>query len=300
MTTESRQKAPAATQAFQAWQDGISSMLSGYNRQASQLSTGMWGMRIDPTTVRESFSRIAAESREVAGAQVAVASEFLRIPFYLTGTASPAGLQKSYGRLFEAYNRLFSAYMTAAAPLRETVERTVNTAAKVADTQVKTAREITEDVATAQKASSKAAIDATTTLTSQAVRASANAVDQAIEVANQATRRAERQSRAASHPAQLIKGNLAAGGEKIYHIPGQSSYDRTQAEATFATEEEAQAAGFRRAETPGGGKVKGKVSRTGERIYHVAGQANYDRFDADMLFETEEAAQAAGFRPSRR
>ena len=42
-----------------------------------------------------------------------------------------------------------------------------------------------------------------------------------------------------------------------------------------------------------------KLSRDGERIYHVPGQANYDRVDAEFLFETEEQAQAAGFRPSQ-
>jgi hypothetical protein len=41
MITETRQQAPATMQAFQAWQDGISAMLSGYNRQASQLSAGL-------------------------------------------------------------------------------------------------------------------------------------------------------------------------------------------------------------------------------------------------------------------
>lgn len=44
---------------------------------------------------------------------------------------------------------------------------------------------------------------------------------------------------------KLIKGNINAKGEKIYHVPGSSNYDRTQPEEWFATEEEAQAAGYR-------------------------------------------------------
>ncbi|MGN7468760.1 thermonuclease family protein [Brevibacillus sp. SAFN-007a] len=44
---------------------------------------------------------------------------------------------------------------------------------------------------------------------------------------------------------KAIKGNINAKGEKIYHVPGSASYERTKAEMWFATEEEAQAAGFR-------------------------------------------------------
>ncbi|HLZ72103.1 MAG TPA: hypothetical protein VKV26_19530 [Dehalococcoidia bacterium] len=47
-------------------------------------------------------------------------------------------------------------------------------------------------------------------------------------------------------------------------------------------------------------QIRGKITREGERIYHLPGQANYDRVDPDMLFESEEAARAAGFRPSQR
>ena len=73
-----------------------------------------------------------------------------------------------------------------------------------------------------------------------------------------------------------------------------------QAEELFATEEEARASGYRRSGAPGGGTIKGVV-RGGERIYHVPGQANYDRIEEpDMLFETEEQAEANGFRRAQR
>ncbi|PNR95841.1 thermonuclease family protein [Petrotoga sp. 9PWA.NaAc.5.4] len=44
----------------------------------------------------------------------------------------------------------------------------------------------------------------------------------------------------------LIKGNINSKGEKIYHLPGGIYYNQTIPEVWFKTEEEAQAAGFRR------------------------------------------------------
>ena len=48
-----------------------------------------------------------------------------------------------------------------------------------------------------------------------------------------------------SQGACVIKGNVGRNG-KIYHIPGQKYYDKTNPEAIFCTEAEAQSAGFRR------------------------------------------------------
>lgn len=45
---------------------------------------------------------------------------------------------------------------------------------------------------------------------------------------------------------KTIKGNISSSGEKIYHVPGGQFYDVTKAEEWFATEEEAQAAGYRK------------------------------------------------------
>ncbi|MGB4722972.1 MAG: thermonuclease family protein [Defluviitoga tunisiensis] len=44
----------------------------------------------------------------------------------------------------------------------------------------------------------------------------------------------------------LIKGNINSKGEKIYHMPGGMYYEQTIPEVWFKTEEEAQAAGFRK------------------------------------------------------
>lgn len=53
-------------------------------------------------------------------------------------------------------------------------------------------------------------------------------------------------------PECLIKGNINSHGEKIFHIPGGASYDRTvvdpeHGEAWFCTEGEAVQEGFRKA-----------------------------------------------------
>jgi endonuclease YncB( thermonuclease family) len=52
---------------------------------------------------------------------------------------------------------------------------------------------------------------------------------------------------AAGGGACRIKGNHSRRGEWIYHVPGMPYYEQTRAEATFCTEAEAQAAGYRRA-----------------------------------------------------
>jgi endonuclease YncB( thermonuclease family) len=49
-----------------------------------------------------------------------------------------------------------------------------------------------------------------------------------------------------------IKGNISAGGERIYHLPGMRDYERTRindraGERMFCSEDEAQAAGWRSA-----------------------------------------------------
>jgi micrococcal nuclease len=45
----------------------------------------------------------------------------------------------------------------------------------------------------------------------------------------------------------VIKGNINSKGEKIYHVPGGANYESTKPEKCFQSEEEAKAAGFRKA-----------------------------------------------------
>lgn len=273
----------ATEQLLSAWQDGWQALFGGYRRQISALGTGAQTTPTERQPVRRAFERIAAGTQALTLAQLDLAAEWLRLPLALTLPANTSGLAASYGRLIEAYGELLSAYLSAAAPVQAFTlrvgARAGETAEKLVEAQVETARRTTA----AGDLASRAAIEATAT-----------AVEQAAEVAERASDGAQ------ASVDRRIKGNINAHGEKIYHLPGQSSYERTQAEEWFSSEEAAQTAGYRRAETPGGGAVKGKITREGERIYHLPGQANYDRVEPDMLFETEEQARAAGFRPSQR
>ena len=50
----------------------------------------------------------------------------------------------------------------------------------------------------------------------------------------------------------VIKGNISSSGDRIYHVPGQRYYDKTlinwlKGERWFCTEQEAVAAGWRKA-----------------------------------------------------
>ena len=59
---------------------------------------------------------------------------------------------------------------------------------------------------------------------------------------------AQAEEAAPSCPEPKIKGNINSRGEKIYHLPGGRYYEQTKAEMMFCTEEEASAAGFRKAQ----------------------------------------------------
>ena len=297
MTTGNRGVAPEAARVTRAWQDGAQTLFASYGeqmRRMSELSSTFLAPRwLGRPEVRETIERIAQGTRDVANAQVAVAGEWLRAPFWLTGGASPVDLQAGYARLFEAQRELVRTYLDAALGWQRAVtgaaERATEIAQQAVDSQTLTARA----VANTARETQQATVDATRRATETVTETASRAVREAGEAAQEAAERAELLQRP-------IKGNLSSRGEKIYHLPGQASYERTEADETFATEEEAQAAGYRRSQTRGGGTIKGNINRDGERIYHLPGQVNYDRIEAEMLFETEEQAQAAGFRPAQR
>lgn len=65
---------------------------------------------------------------------------------------------------------------------------------------------------------------------------------------------AQSQTQAAPNPNCVIKGNISASGEKIYHVPGQNYYEKTvidesKGERWFCTEAEAQTAGWRKSKS---------------------------------------------------
>lgn len=320
-----------------AWQDGAQAMFAGYGdqmRRLMEMNTAFTQPRwLDRDEMRETAQRFTQTTREVTTAQVAVFGEWLRAPLWFTGQASPADLQARYTRLFEAQRELVRTYLDAALGAQRVMagvtERAAEVARKAVDAQTETAQKVASDVRQAQEAT----IDATrqtangvrqateqaaentrrvvnqvqetaTRAATEAAEATTRAAERATETTNRAVKEAsevvkETTDRAAQAQ-RPVKGNINSRGEKIYHIPGQATYERTDADETFATEEEAQAAGYRRSQSRGGGSIKGHVSRDGEKIFHLPGQANYDRIEADALFETEEAAIAAGFRAAQR
>ena len=73
------------------------------------------------------------------------------------------------------------------------------------------------------------------------------AADAASPVAAEPSESANAELPPASCENPQIKGNINSKGERIYHVPGGASYDATKAEMMFCTEEEAAAAGFRKA-----------------------------------------------------
>jgi hypothetical protein len=289
-----------AERAMKAWEDGFNAFLGGYGREAMRLTSSMWSFNLNSDLVREAIDRIMDSTRDVTNAQMTVASEWLRLPVAFTQNADVSSLQTSVMRLFEAYNKLIAAYVSAAAPARDAMlrsaEQATEAASDVAQDQAQTAREVTKSATRAQQATTEAVNGAIT----RGSRAAANAAERSTDTASRTANTSERETRGYADTDRAIKGQAGANGEKVYYVPGQSGYERAEASEAFATEEEAQAAGYRRAENSGGGHIKGNVSREGERIYHLPGQANYDRVDADMLFESEEQARSAGYRPSQR
>jgi len=304
MVTSNERTAADATRITRAWQDGAQAMVSGYGeqwRRMAEMSATMLQPRwLEENGLRETVEKISEGTREVTSAQVAIAGEWLRAPLWLTGSASPLDLQARYTRLFEAQRGLLRAYLDALTGWQRAMagatERATAVAKDAVDAQTLTARRVANDVRDVQQATIEATRDAAEAARDAASRTVAQARETVARATNGVAEAADR-AQTAQRP---VKGNINARGEKIYHLPGQSSYERTDSETTFATEEEAQQAGFRRAQTPGGPTIKGHVNREGERIYHLPGQANYDRVDGDMLFETEEQARAAGFRPAQR
>lgn len=51
---------------------------------------------------------------------------------------------------------------------------------------------------------------------------------------------------------------------------------------------------------PNGEKIKGNINSKGEKIYHVPGGQFYEQTNPEEWFFSEEEAQSAGFRPSKR
>lgn len=235
-------------QALRAWQEGVSNLFRQFMPGAAGTPFGA-GATPAAGAAGEGLSRIVESARELTAAQIAVATEWVRLPFTAAGgqTNGLQGLQQSYARLLRAYNGLFQAYVSAAAPVREAAVQAVQQA-------------------TAQ---SGAAVRAATD-------AGAQAAQRAAQTATAVEQRVETAARAASTNGAHAAAAAVDQAEKLVETA-----ERAAASAT-------------------GTLIKGKINRRGERIYHLPGQANYDRFETDILFDTEAQARAAGYRPSLR
>jgi hypothetical protein len=354
MTTDTRRRPPAETlradtdRMATAWQDSFQTMLAGYRAQFSRfgaLNSGLFAgiPGFDPERARASFDSIVDGTRDVAAAQVAVAGELLRVPFWLTGMATPANLQQRYVHLLATQRALFLTYVdsitgwqrTVASAAGETVERTAATLHDAIDSQTEVAARVTRDVTRAQSAS----VDAART-TAETVRATAErttvqaqatvgrALDQVHEVVEDAADEVHRETAAAQRRAARERAERAAAEQEARQrlerdqAKAERAQEREQAErerqrverddAAPVEREQAERARVRteRAQEREQAEqarsrlaarvIKGNVNRAGEKIYHLPGQANYDRIEADQLFETEEQAQANGFRVALR
>lgn len=114
----------------------------------------------------------------------------------------------------------------------------------------------------------------------------------------EATRRALEGQRTALRTMEEVNEEFATEAAEVAtaSLAGEEAHIAAEAIATALAEAEP---------VPGpmaspGLLIKGNISRAGEKIYHVPGQANYDRVFADAVFHSEAEAEAAGYRAARR
>lgn len=215
---------------------------------------------------------------EAARAGAAVTRELLISPLWLTGVASPSDLQTKVQDLIDLNRRVGEAWANVFRTRSRRFTSNAYDAVNAAETVLDRSQQVVEKVATEMISSASSAASAFEA-------ASEKATDDAVK---------------AIQTLRPVKGNTSRDGEKIFHIPGQSSYEQLDADQTFATQSEAIEAGFRIARSRGGPVIKGNIARNGSRVYHMPGQANYDRVDAETLFDNEAEAVAEGFRPASR
>lgn len=267
-----------------------------------------------------SWERLATddESREVARllhravrARAGVVREWLISPLWLSGIASPSDLGDEVQNVIEADRGLAEAWAElvrgqghqAAASAREVID----VASAAIDRSEELNMKVVEAVRVSTNGTARASEEAAATYAGVAERTVEQAgtlLTAAAEIAGTEAARLVDTSRRAAKKAvealRLVKGNVTRDGERIFHVVGQASYEQLQTETLFATQSEAIAAGYRIARSPGGPSVKGNIGRDGTRIYHVRGQVNYDRVEAEALFNSEAEAVAEGFRPAQR
>jgi hypothetical protein len=130
--------------AVSVWQDGARALFSGYQeswKRWLELGAGIYSDQSGRGRSTGVVERIVEGTREVAEAQLAVAGEWLRAPLWLTGAASPDGLQDRYQRLFEARRSLALTYLDAITGWQQRVAGTVQDVAETTAEAVQVATE---------------------------------------------------------------------------------------------------------------------------------------------------------------
>ena len=97
-------------------------------------------------------------------------------------------------------------------------------------------------------------------------------------------------AKAATYPPDVEFANTFVAAEK---------YARENNKGLWAIADDSSTPAPSPTPTPSG-KIKGNISSSGEKIYHMAGGAYYDQTYAEEYFDTEEEAIAAGYRKSSR
>lgn len=254
-----------ARQALDAYREGTDRMF------ALLPSWEAWA----PDDESRELLRLGGES---ARARAAVTRELMISPLWMTGIASPADLQTHVQKLIDLDRRVGEAWVAVFRTQSQRAVTGARQAVGAAEGVLDRTEKIAEDAVSAM------------------VTTAASVAAAAEEVAEDVTKGAEK----AISALRPVKANTNRDGEKIFHVAGQSSYEQLQADQTFFTQSEAIEAGYRIARSRGGPEIKGNIGRDGSRVYHKPGQSNYERVDAEALFETEAAAVAEGFRPASR
>ncbi|OAI41407.1 hypothetical protein AYO38_03755 [bacterium SCGC AG-212-C10] len=259
------------------------------------------------------------ESREIARlmhesmrARAGVVREWLMSPLWLSGLASPSDLSDRFSALIEKDRQLGEAWTEyfrvqgqrqnglareAVDVAGQSLRRVQEANESAADTSLENIRKASLASHTANNAATEVAEQAVTGTTSAGV-ATVSAATETLELMREAAEETAKTGLIAS--GLNIKGNTNREGEKVFHVPGQSSYDRLQTDTLFPSQSAAIEAGYRISRSTGGPQIKGNIGRDGSRVYHKPGQANYDRVEPEALFATEEEAVDEGFRPAQR
>ncbi len=297
MTTQTQQAADAAAQTGRAVADGVETVMASYGRQWQQWSewtNGLLGQGgRGPTgqfaAWRDTCNRLAEGTRELAAAHTGVAMEWLRAPFWLVGAGSPADLQARYMNLIETRRRVARTLLDAALGVNQAVseatEQTVETARDVLDTQARAARRVASDVREAQTAT----VEATRSAAESARQAADRVVEQARDVAETASTQIRETAQNGAGQSRDIARAATPPAPDVKPAPAREQTRDAARTADSPAQAEAESTA-----------IKANTSRDGQKIYHTPGQANYDRVEPDMVFETEEAAREAGYRPAQR